>query len=436
MIEDSDAARVEDARQLWALLAAEGKAPTDLERAAHGLPRYSVAVEPWLDRLAKRYLRGLCRAAPHFKLAIAPYGGGKTHFLLALAVRARRENFAVSYVPCGADVSLDDPLALYVESVKRLWLPGEAAPGMRNLLDRAVRAKREDIARHGAPDAELVLDRWIDALRRRPFPENAFGRAMAEALRSVSDPLRAPFGDAAVRWLQGDAETLDPGEMRGLRLAKTGARDRKRFGRNLLLSLVEFLPETGAHGLVLTMDEVETLFNARGRALQRVLAAMRVLVDAPQGVTGGLPLFGVFAAVPDILEQMGAYPALQQRFAVLGAPFEDGNDFAAQLRLERMGEQEPLLAGIGRKLIGLGRLATGASFDAETQSANAEALARVAVERNLEVDARRLYVKTWVSLLEEQGAQGERKFEFEELSKRYQGAFGSVLDADDGEFEP
>ena len=224
--------------------------------------------------------------------------------------------------------------------------------------------------------------------------------------------------------------------MRGLRLAKIGARDRKRFGRNLLLSLVEFLPETGVHGLVLTVDEVETLFNARGRALQRVLAAMRVLVDAPQGVTGGLPLFGVFAAVPDILEQMGAYPALQQRFAVLGAPFEDGNDLAAQLRLERMGEQEPLLAGIGRKLIGLGRLATGASFDAETQSANAEALARVAVERNLEVDARRLYVKTWVSLLEEQGAQGERKFEFEELSKRYRGAFGSVLEADDGEFEP
>lgn len=99
-----------DAIELWSKLGEEGKAPTDLTQATRSLPTYTVGFEPWIDRLARRYLRGLCRRMPHFKLALAPYGGGKTHFLLALGVRARSEDFAVAYVPCGADVSLDNPL--------------------------------------------------------------------------------------------------------------------------------------------------------------------------------------------------------------------------------------------------------------------------------------------------------------------------------------
>ena len=75
----------DDASQLWAMLGAEGKAPPELGYASHVLPSYSVAIQPWLDRLASRFLQQLCRKNAHFKLVLAPYGGGKTHFLLALA---------------------------------------------------------------------------------------------------------------------------------------------------------------------------------------------------------------------------------------------------------------------------------------------------------------------------------------------------------------
>ena len=78
-----------EAHQLWAMLGAEGKAPTELTQASHVLPSYSVGIEPWIDRLARRYFQDLCRHAAHFKLVLAPYGGGKTHFLLTLGIRAR-----------------------------------------------------------------------------------------------------------------------------------------------------------------------------------------------------------------------------------------------------------------------------------------------------------------------------------------------------------
>jgi len=196
------------------------------------------------------------------------------------------------------------------------------------------------------------------------------------------------------------------------------------------------MPEAGVHGTVLLMDEVETLFTARGKALLRILAAMRVLLDLPTGVPGGVPLLGVFAAVPDILEQLTKYPALEQRLAVRGATFEEGNDLAIELRLEKVEGQQILLAGIGQKLIEVGRLATGHEFDKELQSGNACRLAKVASQRSLEIDARRVYVKTWVNILNIQASDAEREFSEEELAQRYQGNFDTLRDADQDGFEP
>jgi hypothetical protein len=426
----------DEAAQLWATLAEEGKAPTELIRASHVLPSYSVAIDPWLDRLVQRYLQGLCREAAHFKLVMAPYGGGKTHFLLALGARALKENFAVAYVPCGEGVSLDNPIDLYKEFIKHLQLPSETEPGLRRFLERVVRTKREAITTHGAPDVDAAFRRWIGQIHRKEYPENAFGRVMAAALLGTDDPNASPIGEAAVRWLQCEVDTLTRDEMSELRLARVPAANRRQFGRNLLLSFIKFVPETGAHGLVLLLDEVETLFTARGKALLRVLAAMRVLLDVPTGVSGGLPMLGVFSAVPDVLDQLSRYPALEQRLAVHGADFPEGNDLATQLPLDKVESQKALLAGVGRKLIDVGRIATGHEFDGDLQAANATLLAEVAAERNLDVDARRIYVKTWVSLLNLQSIEGERNLGSEELSQRYQGHFESLRKTDSEDYEP
>lgn len=423
----------DDASQLWAMLGAEGKAPPELGYASHVLPSYSVAIQPWLDRLASRFLQQLCRKNAHFKLVLAPYGGGKTHFLLALGTRALAESFAVAYVPCGESISLDSPLDIHREVIKKLQLPEQANPGLRALIERVAQTKRQEIRDHGAPDVDKAFQRWTDSIRKTDYPENAFGRVMAAALRGVDD--LSPTGEAAVRWLQGDTDTLTRDEMSDLRLARVPSRNRKEFGRNLLFSSVRFLAEAGVHGLVLLMDEVETLFTARGKALLRVLAAMRVLLDAPAGTQGGLPLFGVFSAVPDILDQLPKYPALQQRLAVLGAAFHEGNDLAIQLPLEKIESQRTLLAEIGRKLIEVGSLATGYAFDTDIQSANATRLAAAAASRNLDVDARRLFVKTWVNLLEMQRRSREHALDTEELSRRYQGSFDAVRDAETSEYE-
>ena len=324
---------------------------------------------------------------------------------------------------------------MYRELVKNLYLPSENHPGLSILLNAAIKSKKEEINRHGAPDPDSAFQQWVSTIRRDDYPENAFGRVMAAALKA-EDEGDSDIGEAAFRWLQGDPDTLTKDERQELRLERTPAANRKQFGRALLLSFIKFLPTTGVHGLVLLMDEVETLFTAKGRALLRILAAMRVIVDAPAGVSGGVPLFGIFSATPDVLEELGRYEALKQRLEVRGASFDEGNDLATQLPLDKVQSQETLLAEIGKKLIEVGSSATGYSFNSELQTDNAFRLAQVASERNLEVDARRVFVKTWVNLLNIQATEGERTFRSEELTNRYQGDFESLRDAEPAEFEP
>ena len=425
-----------EAYQLWAMLGAEGKAPTELTQASHVLPSYSVGIDPWIDRLARLYFRDLCRNAAHFKLVLAPYGGGKTHFLLTLGIRARdQENFAVAYVPCGEGVSLDNPLDIYREFVKHLQLPGQDQPGLRIFLGATTGAKRDDIQQRGVPDVDAAFRLWVSDIRKRDYPENAFGRVMAAAIQATDDGVDSPVGDAALRWLQGDIDTLGRSEMQELHLARVPAANRKQFGRNLLLSLVKFLPEAGVHGLLLLMDEVETLFQVKkGAAALRILGAMRVILDSPTGVSGGIPLFGVFSATPDVLEEFRKYPALEQRLAVRGATFDQGNNFAPQMPLDKVQSQETLLTEVGEKLIEVGAIALGKPFDHELQRINARRLAQIASERSLDVDARRLFVKTWVSLLDIQSSEGEREIGDDELMARYSGSFDSV--DPEPEFEP
>ena len=428
-----------EAHQLWAMLGAEGKAPTELTQASHVLPSYSVGIEPWIDRLARLYLRNLCHNAAHFKLVLAPYGGGKTHFLLTLGIRARdQENFAVAYVPCGGGVSLENQLDVYREFVKHLQLPGKDRPGLRVFLETTTRTKRDGIRQRGVPDVDAAFRLWVSDIRKRDYPENAFGRVMAAALQAIDEGGESSVGEAALRWLQGDIDTLGRSEMQELNLARVPAASRRQFGRNLLLSLMKFLPESGVDGVVLLMDEVETLFQVRkGAAPLRILGAMRVILDAPTGVSGGVPLFGVFSATPDVLQEFRKYPALEQRLAVRGASFDEGNDFAPQMPLDKVQSQETLLANIGEKLIEVGAIALGKPFDLELQRINARRLAQVASERSLDVDARRLFVKTWVNLLEFQSSEGEWDVGDEQLKARYSGSFETIdTDTDTAEFEP
>jgi len=424
------------ALDIWARLGEEGKAPSELTYAAEVLPLYTVAIDPWIERLVQTYLQGLAQRHAHFKLVIAPYGGGKTHFLMALGSRALAEGFAVSYIACSKGVSFANPLDVYKAFMKNIQLPGEEKPGTKSLLQSIVKYKHQQIENLNVPDPEAAFHMWIQEVDQEEYPELAFGRVMAEALRGQIAQEQAEWGEAALRWLRGEIDTLTKEEREGLRLSRVSKREQGELGRNLLLSVIPFLKEAGVKGAVILFDEVEDLFSAKGKALQRVLAAMRVMLDQPGNIREGIPLFGLFAAVPDIIEFLGRHPAVQQRLAVGGVPFEEGNDFAPQIHLEKVASQRTILESLGNKLMELGEIARSYKFNHELQEQNIQALAKVASQISLEIDARRLFVKTCVNILDIQVHQGEREYPEDELRGRYRGYFDQLRRLEEQEFEP
>jgi hypothetical protein len=428
--------QAEDAQQIWAILAEEGKAPSELTFASQVLPAYSVGIDPWIERLTHTYLLGLCRKQAHFKIVIAPYGGGKTHFLMSLGSRALTEGYAVAYVACTQGIDLNNSLDLYRIFIKALQIPGEDRPGIKRLLNRIIQNKMKQIEVAGAPDSDIAFNHWLGNVASDEHQESAFGRIIGEALRAEYEPSQAVAGDAPLRWLRGEIDTLTKEELAALRLAKYPAKTRNELGRNLIISVARFAREAGVLGVVILFDEAETMFNATGKALLKVLSAMRVMIDSPGGVHGGVPLFGVFSAVPDILEQLGKYQALDQRLMVRGVSFEEGGNFAPQLHLDKVQSQEDLLYHIGQRLIELGNLATGHSFDHGIQESNLKKLSIISAERNLQIDARRLFVKTWVNILDAQVGLGERKYTEEELSDRYRGFFDNLRQSEQKDTEP
>ena len=116
----------------------------------------------------------------------------------------------------------------------------------------------------------------------------------------------------------------------------------------------------------------------------------------------------VYAVPPQFINDIvPRYPALQQRIRTPGR-FSKSNHFSPQISLDHLDlEENDLLLAIGEKLIPVYELAFGVQLDHTVQYANAAILANVARDVFLDISHRRLFVKSFVSELARQHADGE-----------------------------
>lgn len=282
-----------------------------------------------------------------------------------------------------------------------------------------------------APEPDSALDEMLAALEDEEWPHSSFARVATALLNHLRDPqLNPEIGDAALRWLQGQPATLTPKERQTLRLQAVRGAALQEHGRTLFYSLVRFVPKAGVHGLTLLFDEMDTILSAHRKTLERILTSMRVMLDAPDSRMDRIPLFGIFAAVPDIADKIRQYQALATRFQVF-VPFHRGDDNSPQLDLSELGNQNEMLREMGEKLLRLGIQVHGWKLNEDLQRRNLRRLAEVTANRRLEVNARRLFVKAWCSLLEEQARVGETEKTESELADLIDGVYAGLRSAEE-----
>lgn len=302
-----------------------------LDALAVGLDRFAVAVDDELD--------GVATGGAGFKAIRGEYGAGKTFAVRWLSERARRRGFATSEVQISeGETPLHHLETVYRRLVERLSTPEVPGGALRSVIDSwfyaleqevlaAGRANEHDQAGLLAASGELAEQRLADVARRAP----AFA-AVLRGYRAASASGDGATAEGLMAWLGGQ-----PHVAAAVKRSAGVKGDLDHDGALAFLSgLCTVLRDAGHAGLVVVLDEVETLQRVRSDARDRALNALRQLLDEIDA--GRFPgLYLVITGTPAFYDgPQGAQrlaPLAQRLHTDFSADARFDNPRAVQLRL-------------------------------------------------------------------------------------------------------
>jgi hypothetical protein len=313
-----------------------------LDLLAVGLARFTPTLDAELDTVAG--------GGSVFKAVRGEYGAGKTFLARYLAERALRRGFAVAEVQISeTDTPLHKLETVYRRAGEALRTAAFPPSALRPVLDSwlftleaDVTAADPDLAGQGqtAVDAAVGL-----LLERRLAAVSARAPAFAQALRSYRTAVSAgdsATADTLAAWLGGQPHVAAAAKRNaGIR----GELD--HFGAMAFFQgLLEVLRDAGHPGLLLVLDEVETLQRVRGDVRDKALNALRQLLDEIDA--GRYPgLFLMITGTPAFYDGPSGVPRLAPLAQRLATDFSTDPRFdnprAVQVRLPGF-DREALLA--------------------------------------------------------------------------------------------
>ncbi|CAI7973436.1 ATP-binding protein [Frankia sp. Hr75.2] len=347
---------------------------------AAGLDLLAVGLDRF-ERVATEDLAAVAAGGSVFKAVRGEYGSGKTFFTRWLADRAKKAGLATAEVQVSEN---ETPLhrleTVYRRLTERLATATFPPSALRQVVDGWFYALEEDVlaadeatgsgatggsgtGADATGDDAAALDRAVGELvDRRLADVGRTAPAFAAALRGYRAALAA--GDeataaAVLAWLGGQ-----PHVAAAARRAAGVRGDLDHFGAlGFLQGLLVVLRDSGFRGLLVVLDEVETLQRVRSDARDKALNALRQLIDEVH--SGRFPgLFLVITGTPafyDGPQGVARLAPLAQRLATdFTADPRFDNPRAVQLRLA--GFTEASLVELGGRVRGL--YAAGASGDA------------------------------------------------------------------------
>lgn len=318
-----------------------------LDLLAVGLDRFGPALGSDLDTVAG--------GGSVFKAVRGEYGAGKTFFTRHLAEQALRRGFATAEVQISErETPLHRLETVYRRVTESLRTASVAPSAFRSVLDSwlftletdamvADPALEQAPAERAAEAVEQLLGQRLAAVTSKT---PAFALALRAYRRAVGDN-ESVTADALGAWLGGQPHVAAAAKR------AAGVRgDLDHFGAmGFLQGLLIVLRDAGHPGLLLVLDEVETLQRMRGDVRDKALNAIRQLVDEVDAarfpglylmVTGTPAFFEGPSGVPRL-------PPLAQRLATdFGTDARFDNPRAVQVRLP--GFDETSLVSVGTKV--------------------------------------------------------------------------------------
>ncbi|CAO3424918.1 MULTISPECIES: BREX system ATP-binding protein BrxD [Azospirillum] len=317
-----------------------------LDVLAVGIERFAPALDDDLN--------GVSAGRGAFKAIRGEYGSGKTFFGRWLQERARSRGFATSEVQISeTETPLHRMETVYRRMTERLATQDASEGALRNVIDGWFYTLEEDVLAEGdldPADAEALVARTDALLEQRLAAVTRQAPAFSAVLRAYRQALVAEdqgLADGLLGWLGGQ-----PNIAASVKRTAGIKGEIDHFGAtNFLAGLLTILRDSGYAGLLLVLDEVETLQRMRTDTREKGLNALRQLVDEIDA--GRFPgLFVVTTGTPpfyDGPQGVQRLPPLAQRLHVdFGTDARFDNPRAVQIRLP--GFDLDLLGRLGAKV--------------------------------------------------------------------------------------
>jgi hypothetical protein len=315
-----------------------------------GLDLFAVGMERF-ERAVDEELDGVTAGRATFKAVRGEYGAGKTFFARWLAERAKRRGMAAAEVQISeTETPLHKLETVYRRLVEQLSTAAYAPSALREIVDAWFYTLEEDVLADGTVKANdtdelavavdaLMEQRLGDVARTTP----AFASVLRAYRKAVLDGDTAT-AQALISWLGGQ-----PNVAASAKRAAGVKGDLDHFAAlGFLQGLLTILRDSGHPGLVLVLDEIETLQRVRSDVRDRGLNALRQLIDDVDG--GRFPgLYLLITGTPafyDGPQGVARLTPLAQRLATdFGTDPRFDSPRAIQVRLTRF--DLPKLAKLG-----------------------------------------------------------------------------------------
>jgi hypothetical protein len=329
---------------------------------ARGLEAIAVGIERQRAELG-RMLDHVAHGEGGFKFLRGGYGCGKTFVARLAALDAQAAGFATSFVVVSVnDLRFHNFADVYRHVVSELGTRSCPRGALGDILDRWIGKVEEELVTLGADDKAADFDDKVRAKLDLELAALTAGKApeeMTAVVRAIFDlKQKSKHADAAAltSWLAGSKNiSADVKRRAGIR-GDIGNREALGYLRGVL----EIVKAAGYKGLVIVIDELETVLRARRDTRAASLEGLRKIIDAASSYPG---MLWVFTGTPEFFDDKRGVKGLQPLHDRIGFQTLGNAVSLRQPQLELRPFDKQRLVEVGLRLRSIFPAANRSDFD-------------------------------------------------------------------------
>ena len=257
-----------------------------------GLDKFAIGIDKPLNEI-RRQLSLISSGEGAFKFLRGGYGCGKTFMSQYTLLEALKENFAVSFVVVSPnDTQFHKFDEVYHRIVSGIRTPMATGGALEDAIDRWISRIEDRLADEIGDDA----DDFDDQVKVRfeselcDLAKESFGNEFINVLKAYFDAKQEgdyQTASSLIAWISG-SKNVAAGAKK-----KAGIKGEISSASALLYlkGILNIIKKAGHKGLVIIVDELETILRTRSDVRGKSLNGLRQIIDAAKDFPGMLWLF-------------------------------------------------------------------------------------------------------------------------------------------------